>query len=487
VRWSTLGIIADGVSDNTAALNALPTGVDIVADAPAGGEVGFGGQWFLRSGLRIYGAEDGPAIIRPVGDITDRRTASITQADIDRPLQDIQLTGLVINKTAFGKLFKLYVNNFSMTHCTVNHKFGFMFVRGSNQEIAHNQVVTGDGPDGFDGPGLRHLGNYPKVATTGGKPANVWIHDNHIISHDAAFQVDQSDDPWGDNQADDYLFEDNVANALAGRQILLGGGSHPTTNITVRRHRGSATGIQVRIRNGVVGKRGLTRRKARTRNVGIPGGGFESILFEDCNFDASASGDKYAVQILPENGPVRGVTFRRVTVENPYRCAFKIEAGNSEPARDITVEDCAFGKPRTERRLAAVEIDAVTGFMMTGSSLYAGEGGGVLVGARKACSDLNFDRNMIRDVADDAYGFDLRTVDGAKLTGNTVKRRPGATRSHGIRFMTESGDNPGTTNSMATGNDLSDVADSPGDPAISYAPAQGNSAAGNSGSADRTG
>jgi hypothetical protein len=470
VPWSTLGVVADGGSDNAAALNALPTGVDIIADAPQGGEVRFGGRWFLRSGLRIHGATDRPAAIRPLADITDRKTASITQSDIDRPVQDIVLAGLRIEKTAIGKLFKLYVDNFSMTHCTINHTWGFIFIRGSNHEIAYNSVVTAEGPNGFDGPGLRHMGNYPKVATTGGKPANVWIHHNHIVSHDAAYQVDQSDEPWGDNQADDYLFEDNVAQALAGRQVLLGGSpSNTTTNVTVRRHSGSATGIQARIRNG-----------------GPTGGGFDNILFEDCDFDASPSRDKYALQILPDNGPVRGVTFRRVTLRNPYGCALKIAAGINEPTRGVVVEECNFGRPRTARRLPAIEMDAVSGFKMIRTSLYAGEGG-VLAGAWRGCSDLLFRDNVVRNVDDGDYGFDLRTVDGATLTGNTVKRRSGARQAGGISFMTARGASGGTTNSTATGNDLSDVADSGVDPAIKYARGQGNSAKGNPGSADYPG
>jgi hypothetical protein len=467
VPWSTLGVVADGISDNAAALNALPTGVDIIADAPGGGEVRFGGRWLLRSGLRIHGAGERSAVIRPVADITDRKTASITQVDIYRPIRDVVLKGLTIEKTADGKLFKLYIDNFSMTHCTVSHTWGFIFIRGSNQEIAYNTVVTGEGPDGFDGPGLRHFGNYPKVPTTGGKPANVWIHHNRIVSHDASYQIDQSDEPWGDNQADDYIFEDNVAQALAGRQVLLGGSpSNTTTNVIVRRHSGSATGIQARIRNG-----------------GPTGGGFDNILFEDCTFDASPSRDKYALQILPDNGPVRGVTFRRVTVRNPYGCALKITAGIKEPTRGIVVEDCDFGRPRTARPLPAVEMDAVSGLKMIRTSLHAGEGG-ILAGAWRGCSDLLFQDNVVRDVDDGEYGFDLRRVDGATLVGNTVKRRSGARGARGISFMTARDATGGTTNSTATGNDLSDVADAGADLAIKYARGQGNRVKGNPGSAD---
>ncbi len=88
---------------------------------------------------------------------------------------------------------------------------------------------------------------------------------------------------------------------------------------------------------------------------------------------------------------------------------------------------------------------------------------------------------------DGDYGFDLRTVDGATLTGNTVKRRSGARQAGGISFMTARGASGGTTNSTATGNDLSDVAGSGADPAINYARGQGNRVKGNPGSADYPG
>ena len=380
------------------------------------------------------------------------------------------LTGLTIEKTADGKLFKLYIDNFSMTHCTVSHTWGFIFIRGSNQEIAYNTVVTGEGPDGFDGPGLRHFGNYPKVPTTGGKPANVWIHHNRIVSHDASYQIDQSDEPWGDNQADDYIFEDNVAQALAGRQVLLGGSpSNTTTNVIVRRHSGSATGIQARIRNG-----------------GPTGGGFDNILFEDCTFDASPS----RRQVRPadpagQRAGARGHVPARHGSQ-PLRLRAQDHGGHqgAHPRHrrgGLRLRQAQNGPPSPcgrDGRGERVQDDP---------HLPPCRRGRHSAGAWRGCSDLLFQDNVVRDVDDGEYGFDLRRVDGATLVGNTVKRRSGARGARGISFMTARDATGGTTNSTATGNDLSDVADAGVDLAIKYARGQGNRVKGNPGSADYPG
>ena len=49
VLWSTLGVVDDGRTDNTAALNALPVNTFIEGDCPRGGVVLVQGVWNLRS------------------------------------------------------------------------------------------------------------------------------------------------------------------------------------------------------------------------------------------------------------------------------------------------------------------------------------------------------------------------------------------------------------------------------------------------------
>src|SRR5882672_1440812 len=81
VPWSTLGIVTDGVTDNTSALNALSTANPIYADCTPGGVMTFAGQWFLQSGLKIY-VQPGCIWVTTFVAATDLGNASITQADI---------------------------------------------------------------------------------------------------------------------------------------------------------------------------------------------------------------------------------------------------------------------------------------------------------------------------------------------------------------------------------------------------------------------
>ena len=232
--WSTLGVVADSTTDNAAALNALPTGVTIVADCPAGGSIRVATRWFLQSNLTIYGAQNCPMIFE---DSFTQNRGTITQPDIETPLTGVVLDGLNLQKAVLGRLFYIYIDGFTLNNNFVNHKFGFMFVRGANQIISNNTVTTGPGGlivnsagDTFDGPGIRHFGNAvgngtcPAIAQASNFPsetwpsgtvarASVWIFGNTISSHDGTYQIDQATtipSGWGDNAACYTLFSNNV-------------------------------------------------------------------------------------------------------------------------------------------------------------------------------------------------------------------------------------------------------------------------------------
>src|SRR5262249_43966150 len=118
--------------------------------------------------------------------------------------------------------------------------------------------IAGDGWTGTDG--LRHFGNSPKVATSAGRPANVWVHDSAINSGDAGLQVApacQPDFVWHNLDADDYLYENSKVMGTPGNMILIGNGaqniglscSNSLTNIKVRNITGSTGTSAVRIQN----------------------------------------------------------------------------------------------------------------------------------------------------------------------------------------------------------------------------------------------
>jgi hypothetical protein len=133
--------------------------------------------------------------------------------------------------------------------------------------------------------------------------------------------------------------------------------------------------------------------------------------------------------------------------------------------------------------LSSASFDGVDGLELKNSTIVAGYGSGVTVGASVACADPSIHDNTISGIrksnAQVNCGIDLGTVDGAAIETNTISRLEGQTGIFAIRF------GAGTLNTAATGNDVSSFAASP-DP-ISYATGQGNSSTGNTGSADQTG
>src|SRR5262249_7628091 len=52
-RWPTLGVVADGQTDNAPALNGLPARTTIIGDCPAGGNIRITERWMLKSDLTI--------------------------------------------------------------------------------------------------------------------------------------------------------------------------------------------------------------------------------------------------------------------------------------------------------------------------------------------------------------------------------------------------------------------------------------------------
>lgn len=516
VLWSTLGIIDDATTDNTDALNALPVGVPIICDSPNNNKVKFDGRWYLRSHLQLWtprewddvhpteavgdvpGPQGGPEI-KPTLDTPN--DGVITQADINTPIENVVMDGLKFFREATGRIFQLHVQRLHMCNLTAHHKFGFAFIGGSDHEIAFNTVTTG--PNEFDGPGLRHVGNVPLVETTPSlltgimKPANVWIHDNDIISHDATYQIDQAAG-WMDKEADDYLIEDNVGGSEGhGRALLLGSApSHITKNVIIRRMDLFAPGIQARIRNG-----------------GVGGGGFSNILLEDIEFDASAQTSDYGVQLLPDLGPIDGVTMRRVNVRSPFRAAFKIDEGFGHTriaiidcigeasrhasqdtalevsgAADLTVAEsdldgrvliaASSDVEIADSDIGPIEADGVDVLKIRRNDIAAGDFGGMKLGNTAEVTGLEVDENNISGVDAGDFGVHMVHVTGGTVSGNVVAGDVGA---KALKFTA---DPNGTHNVDAQNNDFTALNDLS---CINYAAGQGNNATNNAGATDHTG
>ena len=188
ILWSSLGVKADGDTDNSQALNNLPTGVPIIGDCPLGGDIWVNSTWIWKSNMTLN-IEAGCQIVSNVSGVG---SYAISQSDVKQPLTNVTVVGLQIRKYASvstERIMLLWVNNFVLLNWTVTASGGVMFLRGSNQEIAYGKV-TGTYPM-IGNPGIRHIGNQPSVPTSPGRPANVYIHDNDIQSGDATYQACQ--------------------------------------------------------------------------------------------------------------------------------------------------------------------------------------------------------------------------------------------------------------------------------------------------------
>jgi hypothetical protein len=221
VLWSTLGVVDDGRTDNTAALNALPVNTFIVGDCPHGGVVLVQGVWYLRSHLYLE-QQAGCAVL---SNSTGVGSVAMSQLDPQNPLTNVTLIGLTVSKTtkvAGDRVLQVYIDNFQLLNWTFHHHGGAMFIRGSCQELAGGSSY--DAALEVGSPGVRHIGNLPKAECFRQQPANVWIHHNNITSGDGAYQACQPLDTslWVNVGSDDVLFEENTGSSIASAFILVG-------------------------------------------------------------------------------------------------------------------------------------------------------------------------------------------------------------------------------------------------------------------------
>jgi hypothetical protein len=245
VLWSTLGVVDDGRTDNTAALNALPVGTLVEGDCPRGGVVLAQGVWLLRSHLHLR-VRAGCAVL---SNATGIGSYAVSHLDPAAPLVNVTLEGLTISKTTRvpgDRVLLAWIDNFALLNWTFHHHGGAMFLRGSCQEISGGRSY--DAASQVGSPGVRHIGNLPKATCTRPLPADVWVHDNDIVSGDGAYQACQplNNALWVNVGSDDMLFERNTGASLASAFILVGlhnvalqNSAFSCTNLTFQYMRGA--------------------------------------------------------------------------------------------------------------------------------------------------------------------------------------------------------------------------------------------------------
>jgi len=468
--WSTLGVVADGQTDNTQALNNLPTDKPIIADCPAGSFVRFNGVWQLKSNLNIrwlpgcemvsYGAVP----------------FALEQRDLKTPISNVTLDGITIRKDQWRdteRFLRAWIDHFKLLNWSfLTPNDGGMFLRGSCQEIAHGRYFSTQFESGS--PGIRHIGNMPKVTDKCEQIADVWVHSNHVISGDSAYQSCQplQTSLWINVSSDDLLWEKNTGSG--GTFLLVGAGGnyvdYSCTNITYR---------------NIVGEG--NHRGVLVSSAG-PNNHIKNISFINIQMDASAAninssfihirGDQ--MKDGDEPGNYSNLIFDNVSVYNTGVQAFAIDIPKTATLDGLVIRNGIFDAPRIPTSggswFSTISISGGSNIVMQNNIIRGKRtiGGNNVISVGhdnnsndpKLVTNFTFIDNLVEQIPDNHAGLWLMNVANPLIKGNVIKRSPapiGAPTQAAIR-MTEAyriqdgSAAPGTTDALITGNVMSDMA-----------------------------
>jgi hypothetical protein len=438
ILWSDLGVVDDGRTDNTGALNALPVNTFIEGDCPHGGVILVQGLWNLRSNLYVQQH----AGCELLSNSTGIGSYAISQLDMTRPLTNITHIGLTISKTtqvSGDRIMMAYIDNFQLLNWTFHHHGGAFFIRGSCQELAFGRSF--DAALVVGSPGVRHIGNLPKAECLRPQPANVWVHHNQIVSGDGAYQCCQplNNGKWVNVGSDDMLFEENTGVAVASAFILAGlsneQGPHSNfscTNVTFQNMQGS--GIRL-----------IYVQAASAPNV------VESLTFR--NLQLNVTPYKTYTPASIQVSALYGGTVRSVRMDG-VRAAGTQECGLNETG---LLEGIIF----TNGEIAAptigsgptVNIDDGISAVLSNSVIGALSGNNVNIGVTRSTQSAQVLNCTIVGVATGGVGIAIGIANGSLILGNRFSPAQGATNSTGIA-MDAYNHYAGTTGAAMHGNDV---------------------------------
>lgn len=466
VQLSTKGVVANGSTDNTAALNALPANATTLfhCDTGPSNTIKATGELLLQSNLHLdlnLGAGACPLSL-PFDD-GNQNHALITQASFRAtPPTPALLTGVSISGGIFdctdnthtSRLFYANINSFSWTGSTFINCQNMAVFAGSNFEIG---PITITNPNLGNGPGFRWVG-YTSLAASTNKPTilgvgcNGWFHDISGASGDGLVQdsPQKSTDLLGSINSDNGFCFDNITGVsnTTGPLVLVGDGAAAGTYSAVIGP-WAARNITGPCGNGCI-----------TISGSIDGGVTAAAgTIQFCTLDASA-----------DTSPSASIFVRGLNVSGPSldQCnvtganLFTMEIADSVSGTRLT--NSTFGAPRncTTGNLF-LRDDANTSII--GNTIAAGACDAILVGPTGHFSQSpTIQSNILTGIPNLNWGVQMVNVDGATVggasapLGNTITPAGGTTTSKGILFSDAAGaGNPGTTNTIADFNDPSAV------------------------------
>jgi hypothetical protein len=477
VPWSTLGIVTDGVTDNTAALNALSTANPIYADCTLNGIMLFAGQWFLKSGLKIY-VQPGCIWVTTFAAATDLGFASISQSDITTALDTVLIDGAYLKRlepqsqaASLHRSVFLNVNHFTYTHFTFDVFHQAFYLLGSDVEIAYGVTKNGCTVIGCDG--VRQIGNIPKVSSS--LPANWYVHDNIFVTGDGPFQACQptATGIGANKSTDDILYLNNFGTSSAATLILIGedvltpSQSNVTcTNIVFRNTNGSGAQVSTKISSSYA--------PMIVQHITVDGG----------NLTTSKTTSAANIQVYNKlGGTLDDVVIKNVHVVTPYERSLEVAGGTH-----FTLQTSTLDEPVTAG-LANAQLHGDTSSTLTGNTISAHLGAALVLGLNSLTptqtAGATVSGNTFNKITRNQSGVLLQNVDSSTVSSNVMLRGPSQIQTRGATFVAGDGTNPGVTNTTVTGNNMANMNNNP---VILFSCNGGttNSATGNTGSPDYT-
>ena len=530
VKWSkwsndpTLNVVADGQTDNTEALNAIAVyasqnNVKIIGDCPGGQSIVLKSAWIWQSNMNI--SIDPGCTIQSTLDF--KGSYAISQTDLTTPLSNITVDGLQISSPykQARRIMEAYINNFTLTHWKVTQSGGIFFLRGSNQEIAYG-TVTGTYPDAGN-PGIRQIGNCldgyckhyrdengdsrlcaqtpcPEVSTTGSKPANVYIHDNNLITGDGCYQACQPLDGtgpgayWINVGSTDILYRNNSGHSdtalmLVGEDATPGEtSSWSCSNITFDNvnensadfadGKGSQWGVHIASKGPMNTYSNITIENSTIGNNSGTSGA-RPVLF----VDAIAG------------GLVSNLKFRNVNIQNVNQVALATFGSVS----NLTFDGGVIAAPNIPGSAVIILSEDTSSSNITNNNIVTKNSDGIQIGTdddvtfvdqkngggqgpNVPSSNINISNNTITGIGNGYAGIRMANLNHGYIFHNTLSSEIRAKSSTGIYFSSDQNagntENSGTTYTTATRNTISTNIP------ISFASGQGNCATDNAGASN---
>lgn len=468
VPWSSLGILADGTTDNTASLNALPTGVRITADCAAGSVIRFNGVWLLKSNLDIKFLPGCWLVSYVAGGAPG--SYAIEQADLTVPITNVMLDGINIRKDAVrevDRILRAYIDNFKLLNWTFTTHYGAMFLRGSCQEIAYGKSY--DASLVVGSPGIRHIGNVPKVVSCPNQPADVWVHHNNIISGDAVYQTCQPTDAgaFRNVSTDGILFELNAGRSGQSAYALIGAQwdglpaqlDFTCTDIAYLNNTGRGSGFGVLINGSGTGSLGSPMSVTNVRYIN------QTLSAID---DATNTGTIH--MRARDGGIIDGVLFKDIRLIETHSAAFTANA--AQGVTDGVIQNVVFMNGLLETPTSqtsglnwsgTINLFSTNNVTFQNNIIYGAHAGATAtlraglddnLGNPRTVTNLRIIGNTFLNLPDTSAGIELRNVAGADVSGNILRPASGAGTITGIDTHIAGVSGPGSTDITIGGGNV---------------------------------